>query len=74
MAYEYPRKGRMTAVRALSTAVFIELSFAALGVFLFLTSFEVWRVVACLIVGAAVASPFFLKFMRLTKDRMSGVE
>jgi len=73
MAYEYPRKTRMTAVRALSAAVFIELGFAALGVLLFLTSFQIWRVVACLIVGALAASPFLMKFWRLTKDRLDGV-
>jgi fatty acid desaturase len=70
MAYEYPRKERMQAVRALSTAVFIMLAFGAFGVLLFLTSFEMWRLVASLIVGALVALPFALKFHRLTKDRL----
>ena len=74
MAYEYPRKGRMTAVRALNAAVFIELGFAALGVLLVLTSFQMWRLVACLLVGVMVASPFLMKFWRLTKDRLDGVE
>jgi hypothetical protein len=74
MAYEYPRKERMQAVRALSTAVFIELGFVAFGLLLFLTSFQLWRLIACVVVGALFALPFVLKFWRLTKHRLSGVE
>lgn len=73
MAYQYPRKTRMQAVRALATAVFIEMGFAALGLLLFLTSLEAWRLVASLLVGGLVALPFLLKFWRLTKDRLDGV-
>ncbi len=64
------RNTRMQAVRALFAGIVAVAICAGVGVFLFLMSLNVSWIVLGVVMGAAIATPFVLKFVSLTKDRV----
>jgi hypothetical protein len=68
MSQDQPHVSTFGAVRALASAIaFMALGFAAGTGLHFVTLNPGWIVLG-LIIGAAVALPFILRFYRLTKD------